>query len=157
MRKGQETKPLPVKILSAGIRSRKGEKTLDGIIKIGWERGLNLKNHRAIPFDIYLERRTNLVLTMESMQTEIITRRFPSMKNKTCKLNDFLYDSDVLAPDIEDPSKTDIDGTRQIANQIDDELNRIFPGLVEILLDKKRWKKPLIGSAKMVANDMDLS
>ncbi len=128
---GHYRDPLPIRALGAGVHTTYGEGPLPEIVKLAWERGLDIRNHVAAPFDVELEKKSNVILTMEKRHSKTLLRRFPLVEGRLFCLTDYLKDDISGGGDIPDPTDGDYKDIIEIIDIIDAELIRIFPGILK--------------------------
>ncbi len=121
-----------IEIISAGVHAVVGEPPHPLMARVARERGLKLRNWQAVPFDVFLEKEADLVLTMDSEQRDTLIRRFPKLKNRVVRLTDFGLEEESVngGGDIQDPTMLGIEDHRRIADILDRELERIAPLLL---------------------------
>ena len=128
---GRLRKPLRIRAIGAGVKTTLGEGPLPEVVNLSWERALDITSHIAVPFDVKIEKRANLILTMENKHGEILMKRFSETIGRVFRLTDYKRNGiPNEIGDIPDPTHGGEDAVREISDIIDTELFRIFPHLL---------------------------
>ncbi len=126
--------PIPFQIVGAGIHTTKGSTPLMEMRKVAWERGLDVSDFIAAPFNIHMERRADLVLTMEDRHTRKVIKKFPKVEGRIHRITDYERNGNPNPlGDIPDPTIGSDRTFREIADIIDIEVARIFPHVLKLV------------------------
>ena len=112
-----------VEIVSAGTSAWDGAPASDGALLVGMERGLDLSQHRAQTLTRDLVREAALVLAMGPHHLERIEALGGS--GKSWLLTDFASRGEVARP-INDPIGGELDVYRSTADELEEEMRRVF-------------------------------
>lgn len=119
------------RIGSAGVRAIVGEPATLFTQSTLRERGIALGSHRSRPVTRDLLQGSNLVLTMEGAQQEVLQSAFPDLADRVCLLAS-MVDGDF---DIDDPIGLPIERYRALADELTDVLGRGMPRIEWLAAD----------------------
>lgn len=126
-----------VAVQSAGTLNLIGKRATEFAVKAALEFGANLTKHRSQGLSHALLDMADLVLGLDESHQNFIAANFPEFKGKTFLIKEFARTSPMPEdPNIEDPIGLDYNFYRFTCGEIDAELERILPTLVE-LINKK--------------------
>lgn len=112
-----------IEIVSAGTSAWDGAPASDGALLVGMERGLDLSQHRSQTLTRQLVRDADLVLAMGPHHLERIEALGGT--GKAYLLTDFASRGAVARP-VNDPIGGELDVYRATADELDQEVRRVF-------------------------------
>lgn len=124
-RKISNERGIKVEALSAGIFAGEGLKAAKHAICAALEKGANISSHKSRALEEMILSDADLILTMTNQYKELLIENFPICNGKIYTLKEYngAYPSDL---DIHDPFGSDLENYRKCADEIENELNKLF-------------------------------
>ena len=117
------------RVESAGSWAKNGISAIPNSVRVMREMGVHIESHRSRQIDRDLLLVFDLILVMSQHQKEGLRVEFPDLADRVYML------SEMAGPkyDIPDPAGSKIDGVREIAQEMDQLLDRGFARILERL------------------------
>ena len=116
-----------VRILSAGVRARKGGSASQVVKHVAKLNGFDLKSHYSYPVTKKLVKKADVILVMEKHHKNIILKKFPQAQEKTFRMMEYLWNGEKnKVCDIEDPTGQSLEDYKEFMNIAHAEVDRIF-------------------------------
>lgn len=128
IRVAQRLPPSNWRIASAGVWALEGRPAAQHAQTVMAERGLDIRQHRARSTDRELVRSFDLILTMEQGHREALRAAFPEIAGRVYLLSQVAGSSGNVA----DPIGGSLEEFRQVADAIDNLLEKGFEQIVEL-------------------------
>jgi len=126
-----------VDVQSAGTLNLFGNHATEFAVKAAREFGANITRHRSQGLSHELLEMADIVLGLDESHLNFIAAIFPEFKGKTSLIKEFARSTPMPEdPNIEDPIGLDYNFYRFTCGEIDTELERILPTLVELIKNK---------------------
>ncbi|MBN2366650.1 MAG: low molecular weight protein arginine phosphatase [Calditrichaeota bacterium] len=125
-----------IEVKSAGIYAMDGQKSSDLTVKVAAENGLDLEGHRSQSITPRMIHQSDLILVMTPNHRNDLLQFFPKQTGKIYTLKEFERKKIPAKAAVDDPIGMPLNFYRQIFNEIQSELKRIFPKIEK--LAKKR-------------------
>lgn len=118
---------LNLEISSAGIAALDGDRVSMGAVKAMENIGIDISTHKSSLVNIALVEEAEVILTMSNSHKDILSSRFPSIKNKIYLLNDYSFGKNK---DIEDPFGGSLSGYEVARDEIYEAVEEIVEKIV---------------------------
>lgn len=116
-----------VRILSAGVRARRGSSASQVVRHVAKLHGFSLNGHRSDPFTPKLVKQADVILVMEQWQKDAVLERFPKAEGKVFLMMEYLWNGDAdEIRDIPDPTGQYTDDYEEFIEAAHAEVERIF-------------------------------
>ncbi|MDF7807350.1 hypothetical protein P4E94_07870 [Pontiellaceae bacterium B12219] len=116
-----------VRILSAGVRARRGSSANSVVKHVARINGFSLGGHSSDPFTNKLVNKADVILVMEQWQKDELTERFPKAGNKIFRMMEYLQSGDPEdIRDIPDPTGQNTADFEEFIEVAHAEVERIF-------------------------------
>jgi L-threonylcarbamoyladenylate synthase len=119
-----------IEVNSAGTLNLAPTKASPEAVKIAKHHQVDIGKHLSTPIDREILDRANIIICMASYHHNIIVKNYPEYLNKVFVLKNMDLEEDLADPSIADPIGMSEAFYEQIYQEIEGELTRIFPGLV---------------------------
>ena len=117
-----------IEVRSAGVGAMDGLSPTDGTIEVMKREGVDVSNYRSKKLTNDLIKDSDLILVMEYLHKDEVTRRVPEANSKTCLLKEFGLDEKAIRPEgfsIPDPIGRPIKDYEYSLDTIKKEIERI--------------------------------
>lgn len=117
-----------IEVRSAGIRALDGFPPTDETIKVMKDEGVDVSGHKSKALSAELIKSFDLILVMEEMHKNDITRRFPEAAGRTFLLKNYKNEKDPGGTEdleISDPIGMSIDYYKNCFNEVKGQIERI--------------------------------
>lgn len=122
-----------IKVMSAGVAARDGDKASPNAIRAMEELGIDLALHNATQLTAELISEADLILTMTQRHRDMVLIMNPGARDKVYTLIEYAHDGqqDQAGLDIEDPFGGSVEVYRKCAAQIKRALDILIEKLVK--------------------------
>lgn len=103
---------------------------------VAQENGLDLSAHRSQPMTPQLIKDADLVLCMTPVHKDDILKIFPHFQDKVFTLKEFAREIPPHKKAIDDPIGMNLNFYRRIFKELEDEITRIFPAILQLAEQK---------------------
>ena len=116
-----------IKILSAGVRARRGSSANSVVKHVARINGFSLGAHGSDPFTPGLVKKADAILVMEQWQKDELTKRFPKAGHKIFRMMEYLWSGEPEdIRDIPDPTGQNTADFEEFIEAAHAEVERIF-------------------------------
>lgn len=116
-----------VRILSSGIKARRGGTASQVVQHVAKMNGFHLKNHKSDPISKRIVNAADAILVMEQNQKDDILERFPKAEGKTFRMMEYLWHGEPAEiRDIPDPTGQNTSDYEEFIAAAHAEVDRIF-------------------------------
>jgi len=116
-----------VRILSAGVKARRGGSASQVVKHVARLKGFHLNHHKSDPMTDKLVKQADVILVMEQWQKDDILGRFPKAEGKTFRMMEYLwYEDPEDIHDIPDPTGQNTADYEEFIAAAHAEVDRIF-------------------------------
>lgn len=116
-----------IKILSAGVRARRGSSANSVVKHVARIHGFSLSAHGSDPFTPKLVKKADVILVMEQWQKDELTQRFPKGETKIFRMMEYLWSGEPEdIRDIPDPTGQNTADFEEFIDVAHSEVERIF-------------------------------
>lgn len=112
---------------SAGSWAKEGLPAIPNAVRVMRDQGLHIEQHRSRQVSANLLQASDLTLVMSQHQQEGLRVEFPTVAARICLFSEMVG----LKYDIPDPAGGKIDDVREIADEMDQLIERAFPHILE--------------------------
>ncbi len=116
-----------IRILSAGVKARRGGSASQVVKHVARLNGFSLRNHHSAPLTRKTIKSADVILVMEQWQKDDILKRFPHATEKTFRIMEYLWkDNPSEIRDIPDPTGKNTADYEAFIPIAHNEVDRIF-------------------------------
>ncbi len=116
-----------VKILSAGVRARRGSSAHSVVKHVARVHGFSLTGHGSDPFSKALVNKADVILVMEQWQKDELIERYPKAADKIFRMMEYMWSGDPDdIRDIPDPTGQNTADYEEFIEIAHSEVERIF-------------------------------
>jgi protein-tyrosine-phosphatase len=116
-----------IRILSAGVKARRGSSASEVVKHVARTQGFHLRGHSSDPFTNKMVNQADVILVMEQWQKDELIQRFPKAEGKTFRMMEYLWNGDPdEIRDIPDPTGQNTADYEEFIEAAHAEVDRIF-------------------------------
>jgi protein-tyrosine-phosphatase len=127
-----------ISIDSCGVWAIEDQKACESTQEVSRENGLELTHHGSKSLTPFLVKNADLILTMAPTHKKEILNFFPSANSKVYTLKEYMQTNKLVKESIDDPIGMTLNFYRRVFKEIQNEINRIFPYILEKAVEKEK-------------------
>jgi protein-tyrosine-phosphatase len=127
-----------VKVLSAGTLGIDNNPATISAIKVAQENNIDISRHLSRGLKKNLVESADIIFVMENHHKEFVEQNYPNYRENVFLLKSFANDQNSsISTNIKDPIGQSINVYRQVFDEIEQELNRIYPQIDRLIQIKQ--------------------